>query len=153
MLTKSTIDRAIPTSAPFVLWDDELGGFGCKVHPTGRRSFVVQFRRLGSRRLYQITLGAYGVLTVTEARREARTLLASVRLGGSICGASTSAALTVRELVDRYSAALKAGTPSSKRLRGVLSAIWRTHYCICSVSPQHAVRWQPTTLLGERCNR
>jgi hypothetical protein len=120
MLTKSTIDRAAPGSAPFVLWDNELGGFGCKVHPTGKRSFVVQYRRPGSRRLYQFTLGAYGVLTVTEARSAARRLLAAVRLGGDPMAERRAAlsALTVTELVKQYSAALKAGTASSKRLRG-----------------------------------
>jgi integrase len=121
MLTKTAIDRATPAPTPFVLWDDELGGFGCKIHPTGRRSFVVQYRRPGSRRLYQITLGAYGVLTVTEARSEARKLLANVRLGSDpFAGrrAALPAAITVIQLVEKYSAALKAGTASSKRLRG-----------------------------------
>jgi integrase len=120
MLTKSTIDRAAPSPAPFVLWDDELGGFGCKVHPTGRRSFVVQYRRPGSRRLYQVTLGAYGVLTVTEARNQARKLLAAVRLGGDPLAdrKASTAALTVDELVEQYVTALKAGMTSSKRLHG-----------------------------------
>src|SRR5262245_18122112 len=104
-LTKSTIDRTTPASAPLILSDAELGGFACKIHPTGKRSFVVQYRRPGSRHLYQITLGPYGALTVAAARSEARRVLAEVRLGRDpferLRGPQGSHALTVKELVSR----------------------------------------------------
>jgi integrase len=120
MLTKSQIDRAMPAARPFVVWDDELGGFGCKVHPTGKRSFVVQYRLPGNRRLFQVTLGRYGVLTVAEARHQARKVLAEARLGGDPLGKrrAASTGLTVSKLVTQYAGAMEAGTASSKRLRG-----------------------------------
>src|SRR3954470_8711859 len=127
MLTKSTIDQAKPASGVTVLWDDALPGFGCRVHPTGKRSFVVKYRLAGDRKVIWSTLGAYGVLTVAEARTKAREVLKDARLGADPQGerksrAEAAAALTVGELVARYTAALKAGTVSTKRLRGPRAA-------------------------------
>ncbi len=75
MLTKSVIDRAKPHAEPYIVWDDELAGFGCKVFPSGKRSFVVRYRLRGSLKRYQPTIGTYGALTVAQARAEARVML------------------------------------------------------------------------------
>ena len=50
-------------------------GFGCRVHPTGKRSFVVKYRLPGDRKAIWVTLGSYGVLTVDTARAKARDVL------------------------------------------------------------------------------
>lgn len=43
-LTKRTLDAAKPPkSGEVLLWDDKLQGFACKVTPTGRRVFLVQY--------------------------------------------------------------------------------------------------------------
>src|SRR4029077_4262264 len=116
MLTKSAVDRAVPRGTPYVLWDDELGGFGCRVFPSGKRSFVVQCRLPGSRKSLRLTLGAYGLLTVPEARTRAREALAKIRLGTDPQAAKTArraeeaardSMLTVASLVARYTAALR----------------------------------------------
>ena len=126
MLTKTTIDRAEPRTAPYVLWDDELGGFGCKVFPSGKRSFVVRYRLRGSRKRYQPTLGAYGALTVAQARAQARVMLSAARLGQDpqaetnarrVAEVTRASVMTLAALVDQYVAALRAGTAASKRLR------------------------------------
>jgi len=59
-----------------VLWDDVVPGFGLRIYPTGRKSFVLSYRVHRRKRLY--TIGPYGVLTVKQAREKARVLLASV---------------------------------------------------------------------------
>jgi integrase len=128
-LTKSAIDRAAPKPAPYVLWDSSLVGFGCRIFPSGRRSFVITYRLPGGRRTFQMALGAYGVLTVPQARALASAELAKVRMGGEehplaarrsqqVAEAAAASALTVAALVAQYVAALRAGTASSKRLRG-----------------------------------
>jgi integrase len=122
-LTKARIDRAKPHNTAYVLWDDELRGFGCRVHPTGKRSFVVQYRLPGDRRMIWVTLGTYGVLTVTEARTKAREVLKDARLGidpqaGSKRRRAEAEALTVAGLVARYLAEARAGGVTSRRLRG-----------------------------------
>jgi len=127
VLTKSTIDRAAVHAEPYVIWDDELGGFGCKIFPSGKRSFVVRYRLRGSRKRYQPTLGSYGMLTVAQARAQARTMLTAARFGQDpqaetkarrAIAAAQAATLTVNKLVEQYIAALAAGTTASKRLRG-----------------------------------
>jgi hypothetical protein len=43
-LTKRTIDATEPQSMEFFLWDEGIPGFGLRVMPSGRKSFVVQCR-------------------------------------------------------------------------------------------------------------
>lgn len=80
-LTKRTVDTTKPVaSGDVVIWDTEMPGFGLRVKPSGRKSYIVQFRnRQGRSR--RLTLGAHGVLTPDDARREAKQLLAEVDRG------------------------------------------------------------------------
>ena len=61
-------------------WDDELPGFGLRVHPSGRRTWFVMFRQRGKQR--RVLLGTARQMTATEARRLAREKLAEVALDG-----------------------------------------------------------------------
>ena len=126
-LTKTAIDGAAPRNVPFMLWDIEPGGFGCRVFPSGKRSFVLQYRMPGTRKKLLLTLGGYGELTVRQGRDKARDALAEIRRGENpqaaknarqasvVAQASTA---TVAALVQQYKAALQAGTAATKRLRG-----------------------------------
>jgi len=102
-----------------VLWDGDLPGFGCRVFSSGQRSFIVQYRLAGSRQKHTATIGTYGLITLPQARKAAQELLAKVRLGGdpqaerkarAAAELAEARVLTVRELVRRYSAALRAAT-------------------------------------------
>src|ERR1051325_8371614 len=108
MLTKTLIDRAEKRPNGFVLWDDRLPGFGCRVHPTGKRSFVVKYRLPGDRKAIWVTLGSYGVLTVETARAKARDVLKDSRTGvdPQADRKAEAAAITVAGLVQQYLAAL-----------------------------------------------
>jgi integrase len=127
-LTKSAIDRAAPKQAPYVMWDSSVVGFGCRIFPSGKRSFVITYRLPGGRRTHQMSLGSYGVLTLAKARALASAELAKVKMGEQhplaarrdrqAAEAAQAGALTVAKLVEQYTAALRAGTASSKRLRG-----------------------------------
>ena len=82
-LTKRVVDAARYRgngSSRDVRWDASVPGFGCRVYPSGRKSFVLSFRtRAGRSRL--LALGPYGVLTVEAARNQAREKLVDVRRG------------------------------------------------------------------------
>jgi integrase len=83
-LTKRVIDSAAyegKDNARCVLWDDEIPGFGCRIFPSGKKSFVLSYRTAGRKRL--LTIGTYGVLTLDQARTAARAELAKVETQGA----------------------------------------------------------------------
>ncbi len=122
MLTRAMIETAQPKRTAYALWDDELAGFGCRIFPSGKRSFIVQYRLQGSRRTIRMTLGPYGRVTVTEARARARQVLAQASLGTDPQAAKKAQRaeevrlakiLTVDQLAETYLAALRADSASS----------------------------------------
>ena len=78
-LTKRTIDATDPQATEFFLWDEGIPGFGLRVMPSGRKSFVVQFR--AGRRARRMSLGPSTVLTCDQARTRAITIIAAVKNG------------------------------------------------------------------------
>jgi integrase len=71
-LTKQVIDAARyrgDGQTRCVLWDHAVKGLGLRVLPSGRKTFVLSYRAGTRKRL--MSLGAYGVLTLDEARAEA----------------------------------------------------------------------------------
>lgn len=65
-----------------MLWDDRIAGFGCKVTPTGTKSYLFQYR-LGGRagKTRRFSIGKHGTLTPDRARKQAEELAALVRQG------------------------------------------------------------------------
>ncbi len=81
-LTKRGVDAFKRGPADRFLWDDELRGFGLKVTPAGRKSYLVQYRSGGRvAPTKRITIGTHGELTPEQARQEAKRLLADVARG------------------------------------------------------------------------
>lgn len=102
-LRKRNVDALAPGDRVLEVWDDELAGFGLKVHPSGRKTYVVRYRTATSRQRW-LTLGTHGALTPDQARRLAQDKLAEVRHGGDPAETRTAErqAATVDELLDRY---------------------------------------------------
>jgi integrase len=84
-------------------WDSELLGFGAIAYPTGRKSYVIQYRTAGGRSR-RLALGAHGVLTADQARRLAMEKLGAVRMGKDPADERRALrdAPTVVELAERY---------------------------------------------------
>jgi integrase len=83
-LTKGTVDRVArpgTSKTDLLYWDTEPKGFGLRVTPTGKATFIVQGRVDGTAKEARITIGPYGVFTVDQARDVAREQLRTMRMG------------------------------------------------------------------------
>lgn len=79
-LTSKSVENARPDpSARYELWDVMLPGFGIRVYPSGRKTWMVMFRDRQKQTRYSI--GRYPTLNLGEARSEARKILRDVQLG------------------------------------------------------------------------
>ncbi|MBV1837073.1 site-specific integrase [Acetobacter estunensis] len=101
-ITKRSVEAAVRTGKEYFLWDDELRGFGLRVHPSGRKIYLAQFRAGG--RIRRVNIGPHGPITPDQARTEAMKHLSDVRLG-SDPGAQRDrlrAAMTMKEFGRRF---------------------------------------------------
>jgi integrase len=75
-LTKQVIDGLHPQDKDKFYWDTEVKGFGVKVTPKGRKTFLVQYRPGGKTTpTRKMSLGAYGTVTPHQAKTEATRIL------------------------------------------------------------------------------
>jgi hypothetical protein len=49
-ITKRLVDASEIREKDYVIWDDELPGFGLRVFASGKRSYVIQYHALGRSR-------------------------------------------------------------------------------------------------------
>src|SRR5437588_11964137 len=74
-LTQLAAERLRATATETLYWDKHLPGFGLRVSPKGKKTFLVQYRFRqpdGALKERQETLGTLAFLTVAEARERAR---------------------------------------------------------------------------------
>lgn len=102
-LTKTVIDRSGPKSKPYELRDTEVRGFLCKVNPSGKKVFFLEYRTL-SRQRRKPKIGDFGIFTVQEAREIARRWKQEIRGGGDPSRERSDRrnAPTVDELCERF---------------------------------------------------
>ncbi|KPA20425.1 Transposase [Shimia sp. SK013] len=101
-LTKRAVDGLKSRTKDYLVWDSDMRGFGLRVYPTGKKTYLVQYRI--ARRTRRVTIGQHGVLTADEARKRARQLLGDVAHGGDPSGEKQDRrrAPTVAGLCDRF---------------------------------------------------
>jgi integrase len=76
-LTKRTVETLAVLAKDYITFDAELAGFGIRIMPSGKRFFLVQYRRHGRTR--RVMIGQFGIITAEQARREATRMLGDVR--------------------------------------------------------------------------
>lgn len=104
-LTKSVVDKLAASDKPYLVWCGRLVGFGVSVRPTGRKTFIVQYRTGGrGSKERRKTLGQYGIVTVEQARKAAETYLASASLGTDLVSKENNevSEMTIADLCDDY---------------------------------------------------
>ena len=117
-LSKRVIDALEKRPTDYFEWDDELRGFGIRIWPSGGKTYIAQYRASGRTRRFKI--GDHGVLTVEQARKEAKVLLGDVARGGDPANdrATRRKTLTVADLCVSYLAAAEKGSILGKRRTG-----------------------------------
>jgi len=84
VITKRMADAAKYTGtngSRCVLWDTKVTGFGLRVFPSGKKSWIISYRPKGSTAKRMMALGQYGVLTVARAREMATEKLSAAAKG------------------------------------------------------------------------
>lgn len=114
-LTKRLIDATKPNERDCFIWDSELAGFGVRIRPGGAKTFIAQYRAGGGRngQTRRYTVGRYGVMTVDEARLDARAILLAAAQGHDPAGKrhAKRGEMTVAELATQFA---KEGTDHLK---------------------------------------
>jgi len=102
-LTKRVIESAKPGKTNLVLWDRQVSGFGCKITPKGKRTYLLYYRTLDGRQR-RPALGVHGRITCDLARTKAQQWLARVAMGEDPSEDLREARTkpTVREFSERY---------------------------------------------------
>jgi hypothetical protein len=122
----------------FDTWDSIVPGLGVRTRSvTGRRTFVLLARYPGSKNTTRRALGAYGELTLEQAREKARKWLELVRKGIDPAiaeeedrqaalrqQANTFAAVAEKYLETKVIGKQRKGNDVARDFRGVFIAIW-----------------------------
>ena len=111
-LTRRAIEGFLSdgTRTGTLYWDTELRGFGVRVFPSGRKTFVIKFRTESGRQRW-LKIGTYGPLTAERARDLAKIELAKVVEGKdpATLRQELRNAMSVSQLCDHYMEAALAG--------------------------------------------
>ena len=114
-ITKRAVDAFKPAERERVVWDDDIKGFGVRVHPSGRKVYIVKYRHEG--RAVKATIGPHGPITPAAARARAAETVTLAKTGRDLegktprkAGGSTMADVA-RRFLDEYAPShLKPGT-------------------------------------------
>jgi integrase len=83
-ITKRLVEAAEVREKDYIIFDGEIPGFGIRVLPSGKRSYLVQYR--AGRKFRRMSLGLHGILTAEKARAKAINVLAQVGEGQDPAG-------------------------------------------------------------------
>lgn len=106
-LTRRAIAALPPVERLTIHYDEDLKGFALRVMPTGRRTWLIEYRPNGGGRgvaKRRHVIGSFEEMTPEEARKVATALLAKVRLGEDPAASRQASreALTVKGLADLF---------------------------------------------------
>ena len=101
----------------WIAWDDKVTGFGVRVHPTGIKSFIVNFRtRAGGRNALnkRLVIGKVGQMLPGHARQRARKIIERAACGDDPQQARAET-LAMPTLAAAFEAYMRAATGRAQR--------------------------------------
>jgi integrase len=104
-LTDQIIRRLPPPErGDRAIFDDAVKGFAIRINATGRRAFVLMYRRKSDGKQRRMTIGAFGAWNTTQAREEAKRIKREIDGGGDPVGEqqATRTAPTIADLAARF---------------------------------------------------
>ncbi|MBL1435187.1 MAG: tyrosine-type recombinase/integrase [Rhodobacteraceae bacterium] len=101
-LTKRFVDKLAIKPTDYIVFDADVGGFAVRVFPSGRKSYLIQYRSGGRTR--RLAIGKHGTVATDEARKEALRRLGEVAKGEDPSHARNQRlrAPSMAELCERY---------------------------------------------------
>ena len=103
-ITRKAVDALTAREREYMVWDGDIKGFGVRVHPSGRKVYIVKYRDDG--RVIKKTIGPHGPIPPAAARGRAAEIITAARTGrdltGQILPPPTNGAPTVRDLAGRF---------------------------------------------------
>ena len=120
-ISKRMVDALSAHGRPGVYWDRDLPGFGVRLYPTGRKTYVVQSRGpTGSRR---VTVGQHGAISAEQARKAAAAIIDRIKAGEDPMPEVAEPEPTVADLAEKYlrtHVAVQCKASSMRRYRQLL---------------------------------
>jgi integrase len=118
-ITKRVVDCSEPASSRYTVFDSEIKGFGIRVYPSGKKSWIFEYRPgEGGRRVAKkrITIGSSSDFTPDKARKLAENLRAKTKTGHDPQAdkAQQREAITLAELAEEF---LERHVGSKRKLR------------------------------------
>jgi hypothetical protein len=132
-ITKRTVEALKVAARDYIAFDTDLPGFGVRVMPSGKRFFLVQYRRHGRTR--RVMIGQFGVVTAELARREATIKLGSVRGAHGDPAALRDAERQSTTMKELGSALLRNMSPFAAKRRRRQNIGGRSNYSSIRFSP------------------
>ena len=103
-ITKKSVDALTARQREYMLWDDDIKGFGVRVHPSGRKVYLVKYRHHD--RVIKKSIGPHGTVSPAAARARAAEILTAAWTGrdpmGRILPLQTHNAATMHDLARRF---------------------------------------------------
>ena len=74
-ITKAALANMTKSTKPRTIFDDELAGFGVRVFPSGRKTFILEYRPAGAGRTAtkrRLSFGSVNEVPLDRARKAAK---------------------------------------------------------------------------------
>lgn len=80
-ITSKLVNSSPSKEKDYILWDDEIKGFGCRIYPKGKKTYVFRYTSIAEHKLVIMKIGTHGNITADIARDKAKIWCADLVRG------------------------------------------------------------------------